>query len=155
MDKKRTAKWSRAQLKTIKGLAANMYINYGDSLVKISQELEVSEQTLNKWAKGDAEEPSWDDQRLVIETTPSTIKTRIQLEMSNIVKGEKPTLNADALNKLNSVYKTFTDTKNEVVIQHVFINFNLWLSKTMPEKALGIAQIQRLYLHYIIKNKNG
>lgn len=133
-----------------KVMAERMFVEDGMTCKAISEQLEVSEQTLSKWRKGKEGEKSWDDKRAEMLASPHKIKEILLKELILVAGGGKSLVDADALAKINKVIETLSDKISVQVVFSVFKEFDNWMADQDPKTAILFTEWHKQFLLYKI-----
>jgi len=133
-----------------KVMAERMFVEDGMTGKAISEQLDVSEQTLSKWRKGKEGEKSWDDKRAEMLASPHKIKEILLKELIVVASGGKSLVDADALAKINKVIETLSDKISVQVVFSVFKEFDNWMADQDPKTAVQFTEWHKQFLLYKI-----
>lgn len=133
-----------------KVMAERMFVEDGMTGKAISEQLDVSEQTLSKWRKGKEGEKSWDDKRAEMLASPHKIKEILLKELILVAGGEKSKVDADALAKINKVIESLSDKISVQVVFSVFKEFDNWMADQDPKTAVQFTEWHKQFLLYKI-----
>jgi transposase-like protein len=133
-----------------KAMAERMFVEDGMTAKAISEQLDVSEQTLSKWRKGKEGEKSWDDKRAEMLASPHKIKEILLKELILVAGGEKSKVDADALAKINKVIESLSDKISVQIVFSVFKEFDNWMADQDPKTAVLFTEWHKLFLLYKI-----
>jgi len=149
-DKK---EWTRAELKRLKPICEDMYVNKGYTLTQLASEWEVSEQTLVKWKKGEAGEKSWDEKRSFVMLTPLKLKELLLNEALTISEGKESTFNADKLSKIIAAIDRIDKRINPRIVIHVLKDFDKWMSDIDPAMCVEFLRYHKMYIQEVISRE--
>ena len=131
-------------------LAEDLYINRGVSGKEISEQLDVSEQTICRWKKTLVNGMDWEQRRLELSCTPLKIKELLLREADNISRGNKPTIDADSLSKIMSAMDKVNKKLNPQVIFDVLCIIDKYVAEVDPEGWASATKYHKpILLHYI------
>lgn len=133
-----------------KVMAERMFVEDGMTCKAISEQLDVSEQTLSKWRKGKEGEKSWDDKRAEMLASPHKIKEILLKELILVASGGKSLVDADALAKINKVIETLSDKISVQIVFSVFKEFDNWMAEQDPKTAVEFTGWHKQFLLYKI-----
>jgi transposase-like protein len=133
-----------------KVMAERMFVEDGMTGKAISEQLDVSEQTLSKWRKGKEGEKSWDDKRAEMLASPHKIKEILLKELILVASGKISNVDADALAKINKVIESLSDKISVQVVFSVFKEFDNWMADQDPKTAIQFTEWHKLFLLYKI-----
>ncbi len=123
-------------------LAERMFISDGKNAKYIAEYFETTEQTVSRWRK----KGNWDDRRKQLLAAPHIIKEKLQEQMELILKGEKPTIDTDALSKVN---KALRDASAAIPVQtamSVIKELDNFISEQNPEFAVALLDYHRKFI---------
>ncbi len=157
MAKKTTGKkeWTRAELKRLKTVIEDLFINKGYSINQIASEFDISEQTLIKWKKGEDGQKSWDERKAFVRLTPAKLKEQLLEEALNISEGKAATFNADAVSKIMAAVERLDKRVNPRLVVSVLKNFDKWMVDVEPRLAVEFVKFHRMYIQQVISEENG
>ena len=141
-------------IKAKKVMAERMFVEDGMTCKAISDQLDVSEQTLSKWRKGKEGEKSWDDKRAEMLASPHKIREILIKELMVVAGGEKSMVDADALAKINKVIETLSDKINTQVVFSVFKEFDNWMADQDPKTAILFTEYHKQFILYKINQED-
>lgn len=136
-----------------KVMAERMFVDDGMTCKAISEQLDVSEQTLSKWRKGKEDEKSWDDKRAQMLASPHKIKEILIKELMLVAGGEKSLVDADALAKINKVIETLSDTISVQIVFSVFKEFDNWMADQDPKTAVLFTEYHKQFILFKINQE--
>jgi len=136
----------RVNKSALKILAERMFVEEGMTAKAISEALGITEKTIGRWRKGVNGEPSWDDKRNKFLATPYNIKKLLSNELSNLVKGEKASLEMKAINDAIKAIQAMSDETSTQVVFTVFREFDNWMAEQDPDVAAQFLQWHKLFL---------
>lgn len=131
-----------------RALAERMFIEEGMTAKAIAYELDVSEVTVSRWRKGRKGEKSWDMRRAEVLSAPHKIKELLVEQLEKIAKGEKATIDADALAKISKVLETVSGKISVQVVLSVFKEFDNWMASQDPEMAVKFLEWHKQFILY-------
>lgn len=132
--------------------AEDLYIRAGLSGKEISEQLDISEQTIVKWKK----EGDWERRKQDLLTSPLAIKELLTKEMFAISQGSKSSIDSDALSKLSSTIERMDKKLSPRVVSDVFREFDQWMTENDPKLALEFVRYHKMFLlHRINIEGNG
>lgn len=137
-----------------KVMAERMFVEDGMTGKAISEQLDVSEQTLSKWRKGKEGEKSWDDKRAEMLASPHKIKEILLKELIVVASGGKSLVDADALAKINKVIETLSDKISTQVVFSVFKEFDNWMADQDPKTAILFTEYHKQFILYKINQED-
>lgn len=129
-------------------LAERMFIEEGMTGKAIAEELEVSEVTVSNWRKGRSGEKDWDERRAEVLSAPHKIKEILLQQLKLVAEGEKATIDADALVKINKVIESQSSKTSAQVVMTVFKEFDNWMASQDPEMAIKFLEYHKLFIHH-------
>lgn len=129
-----------------RAMAERMYIEDGKSAQYIVEFLVVSAQTISKWKKGRKGEKNWDERRAENLSAPHKIRSLLLSQLEMVAKGEKPTVDADALSKISRVLQDVSNKISTQVCISVLTELDLFISENYPEKVLEISKLHRAFI---------
>lgn len=146
---------NKAQIETKKLLARNLFLSGGE-LTEIAQQLQISRQTLSKWAFSGA----WKEARAAKNISRPELVNKLLLTIDNLIenvnKSNDPTLIgslADKLSKLSATIEKLDKKANVVDAIEVFMAFNRWIQdqacydpEITPELIKAINKYQNKFL---------
>ncbi len=128
-----------------------MFVDNGYTSLAISEALGISEATLCKWRK----DYEWDRKREETLASPYRIREILMKELASIAGGNKSTINADDLIKIQKVFASFEKSSSSIpIILSVFKEFDNWMSDVDPETAVLFTTYQKKYLHHVAQLKS-
>ena len=133
-----------------KVMAERMFVEDGMTAKAISEQLDVSEQTLSKWRKGKEGEKSWDDKRAEMLASPHKIREILLKELILVSEGKVSKVDADALSKINKVIESLSDKISAQVVFSVFKEFDNWMADQDPKTAVIFTEWHKQFLLYKI-----
>lgn len=136
-----------------KVMAEKMFVEDGMTAKAISEQLDVSEQTLSKWRKGKEGEKSWDDKRAQMLASPHKIKEILFKELMLVAGGEKSAVDADALAKINKVIETLSDSTSVQIVFSVFKEFDNWMADQDPKTAVLFTEYHKQFILFKINQE--
>lgn len=136
-----------------KVMAERMFVEDGMTAKAISEQLDVSEQTLSKWRKGKEGEKAWDDKRAQMLASPHKIKEILIKELMLVAGGEKSSVDADALAKINKVIETLSDTISVQIVFSVFKEFDNWMADQDPKTAVLFTAYHKQFILFKINQE--
>jgi transposase-like protein len=136
-----------------KVMAERMFVEDGMTAKAIAEQLDVSEQTLSKWRKGKEGEKAWDDKRAQMLASPHKIKEILIKELMLVAGGEKSTVDADALAKINKVIETLSDTISVQIVFSVFKEFDNWMADQDPKTAVLFTEYHKQFILFKINQE--
>ena len=136
-----------------KVMAERMFVEDGMTAKAIAEQLDVSEQTLSKWRKGKEGEKAWDDKRAQMLASPHKIKEILIKELMLVAGGEKSSVDADALAKINKVIETLSDTISVQIVFSVFKEFDNWMADQDPKTAVLFTQYHKQFILFKINQE--
>lgn len=145
--------WKKAELERIRGIAEDLYINKGYDLTKISEEWDISPQTLSKWKKGKPGEKPWNERKAFNELTPVKLREVLLEEALNIAQGKDASFNADALAKIISAVDRIDKSVNIRVVISVFMEFDKWMVDADPVQANEFTKFHKLFIQHFISSE--
>ena len=145
--------WSRAELKRIKSIIEDLYINKGYSIAQLVADWEVSEQTLIKWKKGEPGDRSWDERRSFVQLTPVKLKELLLSEALLISEGKEPTFNADRLSKIMAAIDRVDKRVNPRIVLNVLKDYDKWMVNVDPAKAVEFVKFHKMYIQETISRE--
>ncbi len=131
-----------------RALAERMFIEEGMTAKAIAYKLDVSEVTVSRWRKGRNGEKSWDLRRAEVLSAPHKIKELLVEQLEKIAKGEKATIDADALAKISKVLETVSGKISVQVVLSVFKEFDNWMASQDPEMAVKFLEWHKQFILY-------
>lgn len=137
-----------------KVMAERMFVEDGMTCKAISEQLDVSEQTLSKWRKGKEGEKSWDDKRAEMLASPHKIREILIRELMIVAGGEKSMVDADALAKINKVIETLSDRISTQIVFSVFKEFDNWMADQDPKTAILFTEYHKQFILYKINQED-
>lgn len=136
-----------------KVMAERMFVEDGMTAKAISEQLDVSEQTLSKWRKGKEGEKAWDDKRAEMLASPHKIREILIRELMVVAGGAKSLVDADALAKINKVIETLSDKISTQVVFSVFKEFDNWMADQDPKTAILFTEYHKQFILYKINQE--
>jgi transposase-like protein len=133
-----------------KVFAERMFVEDGMTAKAISEQLDVSEQTLSKWRRGADGQKSWDDKRGEMLASPHRIREILIKELLLVAGGEKSAVDADALAKINKVIETLSDKISVQIVFSVFKEFDNWMAEQDPKTAVLFTEYHKQFILYKI-----
>lgn len=133
-----------------KVMAERMFVEDGMTAKAISEQLDVSEQTLSKWRRDADGTKSWDDKRAEMLASPHKIKEILLKELILVAGGGKSLVDADALAKINKVIETLSDKISVQIVFSVFKEFDNWMADQDPKTAVQFTEWHKQFLLYKI-----
>jgi transposase-like protein len=134
--------------------AEGMFVEEGLTCKAISEQLDISEQTLSKWRKGKEGEKSWDDKRAEMLASPHKIREILIKELMTVAGGGVSLVNADALAKINKVIETLSDKISVQIVFSVFKEFDNWMADQDPKTAVLFTEYHKQFILYKINQED-
>ena len=123
-------------------VAETLFVEQGLNCAIISSQLSITEATLSKWRKA----MEWDAKRSAILSSPMKIRELLLKELESVASGEAPTINADAVSKINKAL-TYLDGKVSLtVIISVLMELDNWMTGVDPKKANEFTEYHKLFI---------
>ena len=142
----------KSELENKKSLGRSLYLS-GMELTEISERLNISRQTISKWANTEG----WKETRAAKNITRQELVNKLLLTIDRLItsvnESEDPTLIAglgDRLAKLSSVIEKLDKKANVVDAIEVFMAFNRWIQ----DKASNDSEITPALIKAINKYQN-
>lgn len=139
--------------KAKKLMAERMFVDEGMTCKSISEQLNISEQTLSKWRKGKEGEKSWDDKRSEMLAAPHKIKEILLKELMVVAGGGNSKVDADALAKINKVIETLSDKISAQIVFSVFKECDNWIADQDPKSAIMVIEWHKQFLLHKINQE--
>ena len=127
------------------------FIELGYTGTAIAEAFKISEVTISRW-RTDYE---WDKKREEALASPHRIRQILLAELVKVANGEKSTVNADDLIKIQKVFASFEKSSTSIpVIMSVFKGFDNWMADIDPETANRFIEYHKKYLHHVATLKS-
>jgi len=131
--------------------AESLFVEAGLTCIAISDILNVSETTLSKWRN----KYEWDKSREELLASPGKIREILLRELRSIADGNKPTINADSLSKIQKVFLSFEKQATSIPVTiSVFKAFDNWMAEIEPETAVKFTEFHKKYLHHLAQSQS-
>lgn len=130
--------------KAKKVMAERMFVEDGMTAKAISEQLNVSEQTLSKWRK----DGRWEDRRAEMLAAPHKLRELLMKELKTVAEGGKSEIDADALSKINKVIEGLSDRVSVQLVFSVFKEFDNWMADQDPKTAVLFTEWHKQFLLY-------
>ena len=130
-----------------------LYVEHGLEANKISEMLDVSENTISKWVNCHED---WKQQRRVRLLSPDKLIVLYYEQSEEIIKAAKDedraitSAEADALNKLAAAIQKLDKKIDPSISMSVFRNFNNYLMQIEPKLAKEVAEHQLMYVQKML-----
>lgn len=134
--------------KKLRPLAERLFIEEGQNARAIAAELGLNEKTLSRWRKGLEGERSWDEKRAEFLTAPHRLKEILTRELERLSRGEEPSIDADALMKINKVRESLEQGLSLQSVYSVFKEFDTWMSANDSKMAAAFSLWHKKFLHH-------
>ena len=115
----------------------------------ISEQLDVSEQTLSKWKK----DGRWDDKRAEMLASPHKIREILIRELKVVAEGGSSIIDADALSKINKVIEGLSSSTSVQIVFSVFKEFDNWMADQDPKTAVLFTEYHKQFILYKINQE--
>lgn len=125
-------------------VAESLFTEQGLNCSAISLQLGITEATLSKWRNI----MDWDSKRDSIVSTPAKIRELLLEEMKSVSSGNKAKIDADALSKINKALSYLDGKVSLSVVISVFMEFDNWMAKADPKKAVDFTEYHKLFIAY-------
>ena len=132
-----------------KTLAEILFIDEGMTAKAISEQLDVSEQTLSKWRNLG----NWESSRSEMLASPHKIREILLKEIKVVAQGGVSLVDADALAKINKVFETMSDKISVQIIFSVFKEFDNWMADQDPKTAVLFTEYHKQFILYKINQE--
>jgi transposase-like protein len=146
--------WTRAELKRLKSVIEDLYINKDYTLEQIAAEFDISVQTLSKWKKGEKGQKTWDERKVFVQLTPTRLKEMLLGEALSISEGKEPTFKADSISKIMAAVDRLDKRVNPRTVITVMKNFDKWMVDIDPAKAVEFVKFHRMFIQYVISQED-
>jgi transposase-like protein len=146
--------WTRAELKRLKSVIEDLYINKDYTLEQIAAEFDISVQTLSKWKKGEKDQKTWDERKVFVQLTPTRLKEMLLGEALSISEGKEPTFKADSISKIMAAVDRLDKRVNPRTVITVMKNFDKWMVDIDPAKAVEFVKFHRMFIQYVISQED-
>ena len=130
-------------------MAERMYVEDGMTAKAISEQLDVSEQTLSKWKK----DGRWDDKRAEMLASPHKIREILIRELKVVAEGGFSIIDADALSKINKVIEGLSSSTSIQIVFSVFKEFDNWMADQDPKTAVLFTEYHKQFILYKINQE--
>ena len=130
-------------------MAERMYVEDGMTAKAISEQLDVSEQTLSKWKK----DGRWDDKRAEMLASPHKIREILIRELKVVAEGGSSIIDADALSKINKVIEGLSSSTSVQIVFSVFKEFDNWMAEQDPKTAVLFTEYHKQFILYKINQE--
>ena len=130
-------------------MAERMYVEDGMTAKAISEQLDVSEQTLSKWKK----DGRWDDKRAEMLASPHKIREILIRELKVVAEGGSSIIDADALSKINKVIEGLSGSTSVQIVFSVFKEFDNWMADQDPKTAVLFTEYHKQFILYKINQE--
>lgn len=141
---------TKAETERKKALARTLYMA-GKEQIEISEQIEVSRQTLTRWAK----EGGWKETRAATNVTRPELVNKLLLTIDRLItqvnESEDPDLMAglgDKLAKMSSVIEKLDKKANVVDAIEVFMAFSKWMEFRAKTDENVTPQLLKTFNHY-------
>lgn len=128
-------------------LAETLFTEQGMTCSAISQQLEISEQTLSKWRTS----MGWDSRREEVLSSPDKIRSILREELKWVAEGGKPRIDTDALSKISKTLQYFDGKVALSVVISVFKEFDNWMVEVEPQTAIKFTEFHRRFISHRAK----
>ena len=132
-----------------RSLAESLYIDNGMDGREIAAMLKVSEVTISRWKKED----EWEEKKKFLRVTPAKLRLKILKEAEKVAKGEKCTINADAIAKLLSAAEKLSVKATPEVVHAILKECCNYCAPIAPKETLTMSKLHRMYLQHIIERE--
>lgn len=130
-------------------MAERMYVEDGMTAKAISEQLDVSEQTLSKWKK----DGRWDDKRAEMLASPHKIREILIRELKVVAEGGSSIIDADALSKINKVIEGLSSSTSVQIVFSVFKEFDNWMADQDPKTAVLFTEYHKQFILHKINQE--
>ena len=130
-------------------MAERMYVEDGMTAKAISEQLDVSEQTLSKWKK----DGRWDDKCAEMLASPHKIREILIRELKVVAEGGSSIIDADALSKINKVIEGLSSSTSVQIVFSVFKEFDNWMADQDPKTAVLFTEYHKQFILYKINQE--
>lgn len=135
--------------KTKRLLAERMFVEEGMNAKEISEQLDISQQTLSKWRNDE----DWDKTRDEIVAAPHKLRDILMRELKTVAQGGVSLVDADALAKINKVLESVSGRISTQVVFSVFKEFDNWMADQDPKTAVLFTEWHKQFLLYKINQE--
>jgi chorismate-pyruvate lyase len=131
--------------------AESLFVDAGMTCTAISQTLKISEVTLSSWRN----KFEWDKRREESLASPAKIREILLKELKLIADGNKPTIEADSLIKIQKVFMSFERQATSLPItMGVFQAFDNWMADQDPKQAIDFLEWHKKYLYHLAQDQS-
>ncbi len=131
--------------------AESLFVDGGMTCTAIAQILKISEVTLSNWRN----KFEWDSRREEALASPAKIREILLKELKNIADGQKPTIDADSLIKIQKVFMSFERQSTSIPITlGVFKSFDNWMADQDPAIAIQFLEWHKKYLNHLAQDQS-
>lgn len=145
--------WTRAELRRLKVVVEDLYINKDYSLEQLAAEFDISVQTLVRWKKGENGERSWDERKVFVQLTPTRLKELLLSEALSLSEGKEPTFKADSISKIMSAVDRLDKRVNPRTVITILKNFDKWMVDVDPALAVQFVKYHRMFIQHVISQE--
>ncbi len=146
--------WTRAELKRLRSVIEDLYINKDYTLERIAADFDISVQTLSKWKKGEKGQKTWDERKAFVQLTPIRLKEMLLTEALSISEGKEPTFKADSISKIMAAVDRLDKRVNPRTVITVLKNFDKWIVDIDPAKAVEFVKFHRMFIQHVISQED-
>lgn len=146
--------WTRAELKRLKPVIEDLYINKDYTLEQIASDYDISVQTLSLWKKGNKGEKSWDERKVFVRLTPTRLKEMLLSEALSISEGKEPTFKADSISKIMAAVDRLDKRVNPRTVITILKNFDKWMVDVDPAKAVDFVKYHKMFIQHVISQED-
>lgn len=129
--------------------AESLYIENNMDGREIASVLKVSEVTISRWKKED----EWEEKRDFLKVTPARLRITMLKEAEKVMKGERCTINADAVSKLLAAADKLAGKTTPDVVHSVLKECCTYITSIDLKFALQMAKYHRLFLQYKVEKE--
>ena len=130
-------------------MAERMYVEDGMTAKAISEQLDVSEQTLSKWKK----DGRWDDKRAEMLASPHKIREILIRELKVVAEGGYSIIDAEKKTKINKVIEGLSSSTSVQIVFSVFKEFDNWMADQEPKTAVLFTEYHKQFILYKINQE--
>ncbi|MEG1762876.1 MAG: helix-turn-helix domain-containing protein [Bacteroidales bacterium] len=129
------------------GVAESLFVEQGFPCASISQQLNISVQTLSKWRKT----MQWEQQRDALLTAPNHIRKLLVDEIKSVSQGNESKINSDALSKLSKSLQYFDGKVSLSVVIAVLKEFDNYMAEIDPKMAILFTEHHKTFINHRAK----
>lgn len=129
--------------------AESLYLENNMDGREIASVLKVSEVTVSRWKKED----EWEDKKNFLKVSPTRLRITMLKEAEKVMKGERCTINADAVSKLLAAADKLAGKTTPDVVHAVLKECCTYITSIDPKSALQMSKYHRMFLQHKIETE--